>query len=191
MYSCHLILISSASVRSIQFVSFIVPIFAWNVPLVSNFLEEISSLSHSICFPLFLCIDHLGRLSYPSFIFFGTLHSDGYIFPFLLCLSLFFSILRYNTKYKTRGIHQNKNKQWVDCLYKRAGKLLLEFILPGNRAVLAKERSRHGFWWILITATQKQAQMKPGFRVPMAAAGACNRESFGKFSYVFWTEELA
>ena len=34
MYSCYL-LISSASVRSIPFLSFIVPIFAWNVPLVS------------------------------------------------------------------------------------------------------------------------------------------------------------
>ena len=35
MYSCHLFLISSASVRSIPFLSFIVPIFAWNVLLVS------------------------------------------------------------------------------------------------------------------------------------------------------------
>ena len=35
MYSCHLFLISSAFVRSIQFQSFIVPIFAWNIPLVS------------------------------------------------------------------------------------------------------------------------------------------------------------
>ena len=35
VYSCHLFLISSASVRSIQFLSFIVPIFAWNIPLVS------------------------------------------------------------------------------------------------------------------------------------------------------------
>ena len=34
--SCHLFLISSASVRSIQFLSFIEPIiFAWNIPLVS------------------------------------------------------------------------------------------------------------------------------------------------------------
>ena len=37
------------------------------------------------CFPLFLCIDHWGSLSYLSLIFFGTLHSNGYIFPFLLC----------------------------------------------------------------------------------------------------------
>ena len=34
VYCCYL-LISSASVRSIWFLSFIVPIFAWNVPLVS------------------------------------------------------------------------------------------------------------------------------------------------------------
>ena len=35
VYSCHLFLISFASVRSIPFLSLIVPIFAWNVPLVS------------------------------------------------------------------------------------------------------------------------------------------------------------
>jgi len=35
VYSCHLFLISSASVRSIPFLSFLEPIFAWNVPLVS------------------------------------------------------------------------------------------------------------------------------------------------------------
>ena len=33
VYSCHLFLISSASVRSIPFVSFIVPIFTWNVSI--------------------------------------------------------------------------------------------------------------------------------------------------------------
>ena len=47
---------------------------------ISNFLEETSSLSH---FPLFLCTDHWGRLSYLSLLFFGTLHSNRYIFPFL------------------------------------------------------------------------------------------------------------
>ena len=36
VYSHHLFLISSASVRSIPFLSFVVPIFAWNVPLVSR-----------------------------------------------------------------------------------------------------------------------------------------------------------
>ena len=33
MYSFHLFLISSASSRSLLFLSFIVPIFGWNVPL--------------------------------------------------------------------------------------------------------------------------------------------------------------
>ena len=42
------------------------------------------------CFPLFLCIDRWRRLSYLSLLFFGTLHSNGYIFPFHLCLSLLF-----------------------------------------------------------------------------------------------------
>ena len=41
VYSCHLFLISSASVRSIPFLSFMVPIIAWNVPLVSlSFLKR-------------------------------------------------------------------------------------------------------------------------------------------------------
>ena len=35
VYSCHLFLISATSVRSIQFLSFLVPIFVWNIPLVS------------------------------------------------------------------------------------------------------------------------------------------------------------
>ena len=55
VYSCHLFLISSASVRSLPFLSFIVPIFAWNVPLISLiFLKKISSLSHSIFSSLYL-----------------------------------------------------------------------------------------------------------------------------------------
>ena len=35
VYSCHLFLMSSASVRFIPFLPFVVPIFVWNVPLVS------------------------------------------------------------------------------------------------------------------------------------------------------------
>ena len=42
---------------------------------ISNFLEELSSLSDSIVF-LFFCTVHLERLSYLSLLFFGTLHSD-------------------------------------------------------------------------------------------------------------------
>ena len=45
--SCHLFLISSASVRSIQFLSFIEPITAWNIPLVS-----LTFLKSSLVFPI-------------------------------------------------------------------------------------------------------------------------------------------
>ena len=89
MYSCHLFLISSASVRPIPFLSFILPIFAWNVPLVSLIFLKKSQDFPILLFPS-ICIDHWRRLSYLSLLFFGTLHSNGYIFPFLLCLSLLF-----------------------------------------------------------------------------------------------------
>ena len=59
---------------------------------ISNFLEEISSFLFC-CFPLFLCIDHWGRLSYLSLLFFGTLHSDAYLsFSPLLFASLLFTL---------------------------------------------------------------------------------------------------
>ena len=49
MYSSYLLLISSASVKSIPFLSFIEPIFAWNVPLVSLIF-----LKRSLVFPILL-----------------------------------------------------------------------------------------------------------------------------------------
>ena len=75
------------------YLSFIVPILAWNAPLVSQI-----SLNRSLGFPFLLfpsiCTDHLGGLSYLSLLLLGILHSDGEIFPSLLCLScLFFSQL--------------------------------------------------------------------------------------------------
>ena len=94
VYSCHLFLISSASVRYTQFLSFIVLIFAWNVPLVPIiFLKIISSLSHSVvvlyffaliaeegflispCYSLKLCIQ-MGISFLFSFAFrFSSFHS--------------------------------------------------------------------------------------------------------------------
>ena len=49
VYSCHLLLISSASVRSLHFLFFIVPILAWNVPLISPV-----SVRRSLVFPILL-----------------------------------------------------------------------------------------------------------------------------------------
>ena len=47
VYSCHLFLLSSASVGSIPFLSLIMPIYAWNVPLVSLIF-----LKRSLVFPI-------------------------------------------------------------------------------------------------------------------------------------------
>ena len=90
VYSCHLFSISSASVRSIPFLSFIGPIFVWNIPLVSLIF-----LKRSLVFPILLFSSislhwSLSKVFYLSLLCFGTLHSDGYILPFLLCLSLLF-----------------------------------------------------------------------------------------------------
>ena len=54
VYSYHLFLISSASVRSILFLSFIVTIFAWNVPLVA--LIFLKRSPHSIIFLYFFAL---------------------------------------------------------------------------------------------------------------------------------------
>ena len=88
VYSYYLFLISSASVRSIPFLSLIVPIFAWNVPLVSNFLEATSNLFHSIVFLYFFAFITEAFLS-----FFAILWNSAFrwvYLSFLLCLSLLF-----------------------------------------------------------------------------------------------------
>ena len=82
VYSYHLFLISSASVRSIPFLSFIVPIFAWNIPLLSLiFFEEISRLSHSVF----------------SFYFFALITEEGFLispcYSLELCIQMGISFL--------------------------------------------------------------------------------------------------
>ena len=63
-------------------------------PLVSPIFLMRSLVFPFLLFSSILCTDHWGRLSYLSLLFFGTLHSNGYIYPFLLCFSLpFFSQL--------------------------------------------------------------------------------------------------
>ena len=56
---------------------------------INHFVRRLKIISATVqfsfpfcCFPLFLCIDCWGRLSYLSLLFFGTLHSSGYIFAF-------------------------------------------------------------------------------------------------------------
>ena len=49
VYSCHLFLISYSSIKSIPFLSFIVPFFGWNVPFLSLIF-----LKRSLVFPILL-----------------------------------------------------------------------------------------------------------------------------------------
>ena len=89
VYSCHL-LISSAIVQSLLFLSFIMPILAENVLLISPIF-----LKRSLVFPILLFSSislHISfkKSSYISLIFSEILHSVGRIFLFLPCLSLLF-----------------------------------------------------------------------------------------------------
>ena len=83
VYSYHLFLISSASVRSIPFLSFIEPIFAWNVPLVSLIFLKRSLVCPILLFSSMSLHWSLRKAFLSLLAIFGTLHSNGYIFPFL------------------------------------------------------------------------------------------------------------
>ena len=84
VYSCHLFLISSASARSIPFLSFIYPIFVWNVPFLSLII-----LKRSLVFPILLFSSvSLHPSLRKAFSLFALLWNSAFkwnIFPFLLC----------------------------------------------------------------------------------------------------------
>ena len=95
VYSCHLLLISSTSVRSIPFLSFILPIFAWNVPLAYLiFLKTFLDFPILFFFLYFYAlIAEEGFLISPCY--FLELSIQMYIFPFsfAFCLSSIHSYL--------------------------------------------------------------------------------------------------
>ena len=93
VYSCHLFLISSASLRLILFFVLYCVHFVWNVPFVSNFLEEISSLSHSIVFLYFFAlIIEKGFLISPCYFLERCIQMGiSFLFPFAFCFSSFHS----------------------------------------------------------------------------------------------------
>ena len=94
VYSCHL-LVSSASVRSIPFLSFIEPIFAWNVPLVSLIF-----LKRSLVFPILLFSSiswhwslEEGFLISPCYLELCIQMGVSFLFSFALSFSSFLSYL--------------------------------------------------------------------------------------------------
>ena len=92
VYSCHLFLISSASVRSISFLSFIEPIFAWNVPLLSLIF-----LKRSLVFPtlLFSSISLHWSLRKAFFSLFAILWNSAFKWIYLSFSPLIFTSLPF------------------------------------------------------------------------------------------------
>ena len=91
--SCHFFLISSASVRSIPFLSLSSPSLHEVIPWYLSFSWRDLESFPLCCFPLVLCTVRSWRLSYHSLLFFGTMLSAAYIFHFLLCFSLLFTAI--------------------------------------------------------------------------------------------------
>ena len=85
VFSYHLFLISSASVQSIPVLSFIEPIFAWNVPLVSLIF-----LKRSLVFPILL---------FSSYFFAFITEESFVIFPCYsleLCIQMVIPLLSFS-----------------------------------------------------------------------------------------------
>ena len=93
VYSCHLFLISSASVRSIISVLYCTHLCMKCSLGISNFLEEISSLSHSIVFFYFFAlISEEGFLISPCYSLEPCIQMGiSFLFSFAFCV--FFSQL--------------------------------------------------------------------------------------------------
>ena len=81
VYSCNFFSMSSTYVRSLLFLSLIVPILEWNVPLVSSIFLKTSLVFSILLISSISLHCSFKRPSYLSVIFFGTLHSVGYTFP--------------------------------------------------------------------------------------------------------------
>ena len=98
VHSCQQFLISSACVRSLQFLSFIVPLFAWNVPLVSSVL-----LKRSLVFPIVLfssiSLHYSLKKSFLSLL--AVLWNSACDWVFLSLSSLIFTSLPFSTFCKT------------------------------------------------------------------------------------------
>ena len=92
-YSCHLSLISSASVRFLPFLSSLVSIFAWSIPLVSPVFLKISLVFPFLLFSSISLYCSLKK-AFSFLIIYGTLHSVGYIFSWSSAFH-FSSFLRY------------------------------------------------------------------------------------------------
>ena len=101
VYSCHLFLISSASIRSIAFLSIIVIIFAWNVPLVSLIF-----LKRSLVFPVLLFSSISLHWSYKAFLsLLAVLWNSAFKWVYLSFSPLPFTSLLFSAICKASSEH--------------------------------------------------------------------------------------
>jgi len=110
LYCYHLFLISSASVRSVPFLSFIEPIFAWNVPLVSLIF-----LKRSLVFPilLFSSISLHGSLRKASFSLLAILWNSAFKWIHLFFSPLPLASLLFSAICKIHMMDNNNYMHWI------------------------------------------------------------------------------
>ena len=115
VYSCHL-LISSASVRSLLFLSFTVPVFAWNVPLVSP-----AFLKRSQTFPIlaFLCFSAL--FTYEDLLIFLCYSLELLSFSFSLTCGI--QNLQETNKYNKKRIKLTDTEEKISVYQGRGCKI--------------------------------------------------------------------
>ena len=96
VYSCHLFLMSSGSIRSLPFLSFIVPILEWNIALVSPVF-----LKSCLVFPILLfssiSLHYSHKKALSSLLAIQTLYSVGYFFSFIWLLLLFSVVCKFSS----------------------------------------------------------------------------------------------
>ena len=93
VHSCYLFLISSASVRSLTFLSFIVPIFPWSIPMVSLIFLKRSIHFTMYYFPLILAL-----FTYKTFLsLLAILWKSAFHWVYLSLSCLLFTSLIFST----------------------------------------------------------------------------------------------
>ena len=103
MYSCHLFLISSASIMSLSFLSFIVMIFGWKVPLMFP-----TFLKRSLVFPLLLfsSLSLYCSLKKAFLSFLGILWNSAFSWVYLSLSPLLFASFLSSVIYKVSSDNQ-------------------------------------------------------------------------------------
>ena len=118
VYSCHLFLISSAYVRSLPFLSFIVPIFTWNSPLVSLIFFKTSLVFPIVSLYFFALIAEEGLLISPCYSLELWIQMGiSFLFSFAFTSLLFTAICKASSEshFAFFILQEFKNKTKLPC----------------------------------------------------------------------------